>query len=269
MNRCHTADRAEFRRRLLSGHVFQDSFNNVRTGYIGDDAQPAAAVRTERARIAHYCAQRDPRESGSQRVIAAMLRSNMTSNEERPVVEFGVRKWQPSDDSSLVEIMQRQMQADPGWPPGYARGGDLAKWLGEPTTLGRWVAAHVSGALVGHVGSASVHDGPIADLWCAALCCDVAMLAEICRLVVDPRWRRYGIADLMTRAAIRATLESGLVPVANALDDRNASLRQMVAAGWRNVGRATSPKTGLTLVALVPPQKLVDLAMGPGRAKRG
>ena len=48
VKRCHTADRAEFRRRLLSGHVFQDFLNNVRTGDIGNDAQPTAAVRTDR-----------------------------------------------------------------------------------------------------------------------------------------------------------------------------------------------------------------------------
>ena len=48
VNRCHTADSAEFRRRLLSGHVFQDFIDNVRTGDIGDDAQPTAAVRTDR-----------------------------------------------------------------------------------------------------------------------------------------------------------------------------------------------------------------------------
>jgi len=39
-NRCHPADRAEFRRRLLAGDVFQDFIDNVRTGDIGDDARP-------------------------------------------------------------------------------------------------------------------------------------------------------------------------------------------------------------------------------------
>jgi len=48
VNRCHTADRAEFRRRLLSRDVFQDFLNDVRTGDIGDDAQPTAAVRADR-----------------------------------------------------------------------------------------------------------------------------------------------------------------------------------------------------------------------------
>jgi hypothetical protein len=37
VNRCHAADRAEFRLRLLSYNVFQDFVDNVRTGDIGDD----------------------------------------------------------------------------------------------------------------------------------------------------------------------------------------------------------------------------------------
>jgi GNAT superfamily N-acetyltransferase len=186
----------------------------------------------------------------------------MSSNEELRTVEFVVREWRPSDDGALVAMMQRQIEHDPGWPPGYARNGDLATWLGEPTTLGRWVAVN-SEVPVGHIGNSPVHAGPIADLWCEALRCEVANLAEICRLVVDPRWRRHGVSDLMTRKAIRAALTSGAVPVANALSDRDASLQQMLHAGWRNVGRATSPRTGLELVALIPPQSLVDKVMKP------
>ena len=52
VNRCHTADRAEFRRRLLSGNMPCDGRSNflddVRTGDIGDHAQPTAAVRADR-----------------------------------------------------------------------------------------------------------------------------------------------------------------------------------------------------------------------------
>jgi hypothetical protein len=191
----------------------------------------------------------------------------MPSNEQRPV-EFSVRPWQPSDDGALIDMMQRQMQHDPGWPPDYARGGDLARWLAEPTTLGRWVAVHDSATPVGHVGNAPAHAGPISDLWCDALRCDLSMLAEICRLVVDPKWRRHRVADLLTRAAIRSAIDSGRVPVANALEDRDASLNQMLAAGWRKVGRAVSPKTGLQLIALIPPQKVIDLVVRAGPSTR-
>jgi hypothetical protein len=58
VNRCHAADRAELRRRLLSGHVFQDFPYNVRTGDSGDHAQPTAAVRTDRQTDREHAAQR-------------------------------------------------------------------------------------------------------------------------------------------------------------------------------------------------------------------
>jgi len=48
VNRCHPADRAEFRRRLLSCDVFQDFLNDIWSCHIGDHAQPTAAVRTDR-----------------------------------------------------------------------------------------------------------------------------------------------------------------------------------------------------------------------------
>ena len=52
LNRCDTADRTEFRRRLLPGNMPCDGRSNflddVRTGDIGDHAQPTAAVRTDR-----------------------------------------------------------------------------------------------------------------------------------------------------------------------------------------------------------------------------
>ena len=48
VNRYRTAASAEFRRRLLSGDVFQDLLNDVRTGHISNHAQPTAAVRADR-----------------------------------------------------------------------------------------------------------------------------------------------------------------------------------------------------------------------------
>ena len=72
VNRCHTADRAEFRRRLLSGNMPCDGRSNflddVRTGDIGDHAQPTAAVRTDRQINREHSAQprHQRRESGQE-----------------------------------------------------------------------------------------------------------------------------------------------------------------------------------------------------------
>ena len=57
VNRYRTAASAEFRRRLLSCDVFQDSFNDVWSCHISDDAQPTAAVRTDRQIDCEYSAQ--------------------------------------------------------------------------------------------------------------------------------------------------------------------------------------------------------------------
>lgn len=63
VNGCHTADRAEFRRRLLSRNVFENPFNDVWSCDIGDDAQPTAAVRADRQIDCEYSAQSLSRSS--------------------------------------------------------------------------------------------------------------------------------------------------------------------------------------------------------------
>lgn len=171
-----------------------------------------------------------------------------------------VRPWQRDDDPGLLDVMRVQMERDPQWPPDYARGMDLAAWLGEPATLGRFCALD-EGRIVGHVGIAPPQPGPLCDLWRAALPPAAPALAEICRLVVDPRLRRRGVSALLTRKAVRSAIESGHLPVANALAHREASLAMMLAAGWRAVGSVPSQVADADLVALIPPQKLLDAAM--------
>lgn len=176
-----------------------------------------------------------------------------------------VRPWQPADNPGLVEVMHAQMRSDPDWPPGYARGMDLAAWLGAPATLLRFTA--LDGRPLGHVGVAPVQDGALARLWRAALPADSPPLAEICRLVVDPTLRRRGVSVLLTRKAVRATIESGHLPVANALAHRDASLGMMTAAGWKPVGSVPSKVAGVELVALIPPARLIDAARQVGAAR--
>lgn len=185
--------------------------------------------------------------------------SSCAEREAGAATELLVRRWQPDDDPGLTEVMQAQMARDPDWPPGYARDMDLAEWLGRPATLGRFSALD-RGRLVGHVGVAPVAPGPLADLWRAALPPDLPPMAEICRLVVDPRLRRRGLSGLLTRKAVRHAIESAHVPVANALAHREASLAMMLAAGWTAVGSVPSQVADSDLVALIPPPKLLDAA---------
>jgi GNAT superfamily N-acetyltransferase len=161
--------------------------------------------------------------------------------------------------------MQAQMDVDPGWPPDYARGGDLTEWLAAPANLGRWVAVDELGTLVGHVGIGDVRPGPNADSVRSALRCELDAVAEICRIVVDPRVRRQGVSGLLTRRALRACIEAGRVPVSNVLSNRGAWLTMMLATGWRRVGSTRSAVSDGDLVALIPAQKFVDAAL---RARR-
>ncbi len=175
---------------------------------------------------------------------------------------IGCRSWAPQDDEALRALMCRQMDLDPAWPPGYARGLDPAQWLGASSDLGRWVAVDDKGALVGHVGLAAVRPGPAADHWCAALACECDRLAEICRMVVDPQARLHGIASRLTRRAMRSAIEAGRVPVATVLVHRTSWLRMMLDTGWRRVGTTVSSLAQSELYVLAPPQRFVDLALG-------
>ena len=55
-----------------------------------------------------------------------MLPLVMPTNNRARTDEFRVRPWHPEDDTALVALLRLQMERDPGWPPDYARDGDLA-----------------------------------------------------------------------------------------------------------------------------------------------
>jgi hypothetical protein len=156
------------------------------------------------------------------------------------------------------------MELDPGWPPAYAREGDLGKWLGAPATLGRWVAVDSREEVVGHVGIAPVAPGEAAELWTGFLGCDVDGLAEVCRNLVEPGMRRAGVSDGLTRVALRAAIDAGRVPVATVLHDRRASIAQMLSAGWRSLGNITG-SSGRELEVMIPSLRVIDAARA-GRA---
>ena len=177
---------------------------------------------------------------------------------------FTLRAWRPGDDPALVAILRTHMQLDPGWPPSYARGGDLGKWLGAPATLGRWVALDPRAEPVGHVGIAPVAPGESAELWTAALGCDISTLAEVCRNLVTPEMRRTGVSAGLTRVALRAAIDAGRVPVAAVLHDRQASLAMMFSAGWRVVGNVVG-NSGRELNVMIPSPRVITAAQA-GRA---
>lgn len=149
------------------------------------------------------------------------------------------------------------MSSDPDWPPDYAKGSDLAGWLAEPAKIGRWVACG-SSEVVGHVGLSPVSSDELGLRLAEAARCDLDETAEICRLVVDPRCRNQGLSSLLTRQALRASIEAGLVPVAKVLVNRGSWLAMMVETGWQQVDEVES--VGGALVGLLPPERFVEAA---------
>jgi len=170
------------------------------------------------------------------------------------------REVSDADADALRELMRAQMRIDPGWPPGYAKSLDLAAWLGQPATLGRWAAVDEDGRIVGHGGLGRVESGPASQLLCAALDCPGARLAEICRLVVDPAARGRGVAGLLTRKAMRTAIDEGRIPVATVLDNRGTWLQMMLDTGWREVGWLPARSGEGKLALLLPAERLVTLA---------
>ncbi len=181
----------------------------------------------------------------------------MNRTYEKNGESFSLREWQPTDDPMLREVMQAHVTLDPGWPPSYARDGDLAAWLGQAADQGRWVALDSAAQIVGHGGLGSVKPAPYRDSLLNALDCDPEDLVEICRVVVHPQMRGYGLAGELTRVALRAAIESGRFPVSNVLSNRGSWLDMMLATGWREIGRIRSQVSDSEIVSMLPPDRFV------------
>lgn len=173
---------------------------------------------------------------------------------------FTCRAAADTDAPALRSMMHEQQRVDPGWPPDYANREDLADWLARPADLGRWVAEDIGGRVCGHVGLGKVKHEVVSERLCAALECDPDILAEICRMVVVPGLRRYGLSGLLTRRAIRAAIEARRIPVATVLENRGTWLTMMLQTGWREVDRVPSRNAGSALAILAPPVRFERLA---------
>lgn len=180
--------------------------------------------------------------------------------------EFTARKYKPSDELGVSNLLAVHMAKDIHWPPAYARENwDLNEWMAFHSDIGRWVAHDEQGTLVGHAGISSVPAGQEAELWLSQLSCDISRIAEIARLIVSPAVRLSGVSGLMTRRCVRDAVEQGFVPVANAYATATSSLKMMTNFGWRIVGSVFSEEAQSELCLLIPPQKLIDAALSVER----
>lgn len=181
-----------------------------------------------------------------------------------------IRAYAPSDDPALATLVAAECPSPTGWPPAeVCARGEYQVWLAAPCTWGRWVAVRSSttdrtngehAAVVGHIGLGPVvADDVAAHTWCAALGRERTALAKVGRGVVAAHERRHGTAGRLSRVAVRASVNAGLVPVACARADRSASLAMMRHYGWVAAGvvRASS---GAEITAMIPPPALVAAA---------
>ena len=173
-----------------------------------------------------------------------------------------VRNWERSDDGSLARILRAQLANDPAWPPSYAHDLDLGDWLGQPADLGRWVCT-CGDEIVGHIGLGRL-SRTSAQGFSAATGYGARRFAELCRTVVDPDQRRLGIAAVLTRTALKASLGMRRIPVATVLTGRGSWLDMMMNTGWQRVGDVAAKAPDERLVLLLAPQKFVDAAVGDG-----
>jgi GNAT superfamily N-acetyltransferase len=176
--------------------------------------------------------------------------------DQRPLVE--IRPWEPSDRHDLQILLDVHSAVDHGWPPDGA--GDLLEWMAAPCTLGRWVATR-DGVVVAHTGLAAVTPDALSALWTKATGVEPTGLAEVVRGVVHPSERRRGTASRLTGHVMDVAIARGLVPVACALTDREASLAMMHRYGWRRVRETIGRRTGRPIAALVPPDSVVSAAI--------
>jgi len=171
-----------------------------------------------------------------------------------------ISPWKPSFNKGLSRLMNAQRARDPGWPPEYAWDLNLLDWLAGPADLTRLIAHRAPGEVLGHVGAGTPGSANNASIWARELDCQKNQLAEICRLIVTPETRRLGLSGLLTKSLVRTLVDNGLIPVATALVERQASVKMMTSIGWRIIGTQPSEKTGLQQHLLIAPEKLVGQA---------
>lgn len=175
-------------------------------------------------------------------------------------MQLSVRDHRPDDDVELEAMLRAHCAIDPDYPQPLFRDAPLVVWAAAHTDVLRLVA-HKGPLLVGHAGACSVPDSsPTARIWCEHLGLPADALAEVTRAVVHPEHRRRGIGDTVTTHVVRRLRDRGLVPVATAREDRDASLAMMDAHGWSVIGRRTGPVSGDPILVLVPPPHLVAAA---------
>ena len=145
-----------------------------------------------------------------------------------------VRRRTDDDLAALVQITA-QVRATDDYPT-YLPGDDYHRFLSRPESLQAWVAEQ-DGRICGHVAlNAQASPGAMQVLRDAGISGPIGAVA---RLLVDPRFRRLGVAGELLQTVRAAALSQQRMAMIEVVESSHAAIALYRSAGWVELGRAT------------------------------
>ena len=143
-----------------------------------------------------------------------------------------VRRRTDDDLSALVQITARVRATDDY--PTYLPGDDYHRFLTRPESLEAWVAER-DGHICGHVAlNARVSPRAMQVLRDADI---HGPIGAVARLLVDPGFRRQGVAGELLQTVRAAAQSQQRTPVIEVVESSHAAIALYRSAGWVELGR--------------------------------
>ena len=144
-----------------------------------------------------------------------------------------VVRWRTVEDfAALVQITARVRATDDY--PTYLPDDDYHRFLSRPESLQAWVAER-DGRICGHVAlNAQASSGVMQLLRDAHV---DGPIGAVARLLVDPAFRRQGVAGELLQTARAAAQSQQRTPVIEVVESSHAAIALYRSAGWVELGR--------------------------------
>lgn len=131
----------------------------------------------------------------------------------------------------LIELTRERDGYPPHWPP------DAGRFVASRDELTSFVADD-EGAVVGHIALNASSASPVMELaTTTGLRAD--RLACVARLVVQPGWRRQGVARRLLEAATSSAVELARTPILDVVTWFDPAISLYESAGWTRCGQVT------------------------------
>ena len=138
---------------------------------------------------------------------------------------------------SALEDVARRVHSLDGYPP-YMPDDDFAGFLNSNESIGAWVAT----VRQRPIGQVALHTGSSAEvmaLACNSLGVSADTIAVVARLVVDPDYRRTGVAARLLDVAASSASDRGLLPILDVVDQFRPAIALYEREGWTRLGTVT------------------------------